>query len=196
MPLLETSETIGSKNEAIDPIDALYHCLVRTMRMLILPADASSPLDELPVSQIRCLNTIGNDEGRKMQEIAMQLNIKLPAMSQMVERLVKKGLVERRDDAFDRRVVRLYLTPEATQMIDGARQIRMQHFRQAAMLLTPVQIVRMTEDLMNLSEVGEKTRRLVKEGELTSPTNDGAIVQENHTPLVEMLTEPVRKSRS
>ena len=41
---------------------------------------------ELPVSQLRCWYHIAEHEGLKMQEVSNALGIKLPALSQMVER--------------------------------------------------------------------------------------------------------------
>ena len=79
-------------------------------------------LGDLPGAQVRCLMAIGMHEGLKMQDLAVLMETTLPATSQIVDRLVKRDLLERRDDVLDRRVVRLHLKPQARQAVEAAHQ--------------------------------------------------------------------------
>lgn len=97
---------------------------MRVLRALVFRGDAHSPLIELPISQLRCLHIVGEQEGQKMVELAHRMEIKLPALSQIVDRLVKRGMVERHADPQDRRVVRLGLTPQAREFVTEAHQAR------------------------------------------------------------------------
>src|SRR5437667_8264096 len=102
--------------------------LFRVMKALVFRGPRDSPLNELPLSQLQCLYLIGHEEGLKMMDVSLRLENKLPAVSQIVDRLVRRGLVARVPDPHDRRVVRLYPTEQARAMLDhanGYRQARM-----------------------------------------------------------------------
>jgi DNA-binding MarR family transcriptional regulator len=195
MPLLEPSDlSQGPVGKEYDQnIVILNAVLLRTARALLFRLDEHSQLDELPISQIRCLNAIGNDEGRKMQEIAARLDIKLPAMSQIVERLVQRGLVDRRTDPSDRRVTRLHLTEEAKGLINTARAARLDHLQEAASELGPEKIARMIDDLGALAEAGERAHRRKIGGVNASATANGE--GESQDPLVEMMARRARGVR-
>jgi len=107
----------------------LQDALGQVVRRLVFGHyDGRSPLAELPVAQLRCLHVIRCHEGQKMQDLADVLAVKMPTLSQIVERLVRRGMVERHPAPADRRVVRLRLTDLARTAIteaDAARQARL-----------------------------------------------------------------------
>lgn len=107
----------------------LQEALGQVVRRLVFGRyDTRSPLAELPVAQLRCLHVIRCHEGQKMQDLADVLAVKMPTLSQIVERLVRRGMVERHPDPADRRVVRLRLTDTARTALcaaDAARQARL-----------------------------------------------------------------------
>jgi DNA-binding MarR family transcriptional regulator len=195
MPLLETSEQgyISEETATGSPSIELNGQLLRVFRALIFRTDDETPLIDLPISQIRCLNAIGNDEGRKMQEIAGRLNIKLPAMSQIVERLVQRGLVERRVDPTDRRVTRLHITDEARSLIEQTRKMRLQHVTDAVERMNSDMVQRLIRDLRTLAEAGEYAHE-ARLGEVE--TGDAIHTSiEGNDPLVEMLAHRARTPR-
>lgn len=53
-----------------------------------------------------------------MRELARDLDVSESSATAVTDRLVRQGLVERRDDPADRRVVRLALSPEGTALVD------------------------------------------------------------------------------
>jgi DNA-binding MarR family transcriptional regulator len=110
------------------PRGDLQHALFRVLRSLVFRGDPSSAMSELPISQLKCLHIVNDSEGLKMIDIAHRMEIGLPAVSQIVDRLVRKGLVERLPDPQDRRVVRIALTDKARAIVAEAerhRQARM-----------------------------------------------------------------------
>jgi len=111
------------------PTQTLQDVLGQVVRRLVFGHyDGRSPLADLPVAQLRCLHVIRCHEGQKMQDLADALSVKLPTLSQIVERLVRRGMVERHPDPADRRVVRLQLTDAARTAVgaaDAARQARL-----------------------------------------------------------------------
>ncbi len=66
----------------------------------------------LSLAEMHTLDAIGPYESRTMTETAQILGITVGTLTVSVDRLVKKGFVERRRDEEDRRVVRISLTKD------------------------------------------------------------------------------------
>ncbi|NMP23453.1 MarR family winged helix-turn-helix transcriptional regulator [Sulfobacillus harzensis] len=65
---------------------------------------------DLTMSQMKAFFAIAKDGDPSIGLVAKELNIGLPSASQVVERLVKAGLVERRPHPHDRRVTQCVLS--------------------------------------------------------------------------------------
>ncbi len=64
------------------------------------------------------LQTLGRQEGLSHSELARQLHVKPATITQMIKRMEQAGFVQRRRDAEDERVSRVYLT-ELGRSIQG-----------------------------------------------------------------------------
>ena len=64
-------------------------------------------------SQWLVINRLYRHPGATQSELAEMLEVEKATAGRMVDRMEKKGWVERRPDAADRRVNRLFLTPES-----------------------------------------------------------------------------------
>lgn len=64
-------------------------------------------------------------------ELAAELGISAPAVTQLTDRLIRKRLIERRSAATDRRSVLVVLTPKGKRAIDRFRERRGDIFRVA-----------------------------------------------------------------
>ena len=71
---------------------------------------------ELSMAQVKALVAIAKTGEPPIGLVAKELNIGLSAASQIVERLVRAGLVERRPSPSDRRVTQCHLSDEGTQI--------------------------------------------------------------------------------
>ena len=58
------------------------------------------------------------NEGLKQSELAEMLDLQPITLTRLVDRLCASGLIERRADPGDRRVKRLFLTPQARPLMD------------------------------------------------------------------------------
>ncbi|SHG91745.1 MarR family winged helix-turn-helix transcriptional regulator [Tepidibacter thalassicus] len=65
---------------------------------------------DLSINEVRTIQAIGLDEARKMSEVAMDLKITIGTLTTAINRLEKKGYVERLRIEKDRRVVKIKLT--------------------------------------------------------------------------------------
>jgi DNA-binding MarR family transcriptional regulator len=73
------------------------------------------PHGELTVAQFHCLRTIGRMESPSMSALSRELRLHPSTVTALVDVLVERGLVRRRDDPHDRRVVRVEFTEKARQ---------------------------------------------------------------------------------
>lgn len=65
---------------------------------------------DLSITEIHTLEAIGYDSARTMTEVAKDLNITVGTLTTAINRLVKKGYVDRRREESDRRIVKVFLT--------------------------------------------------------------------------------------
>lgn len=70
----------------------------------------SGKLNDLSVTEIHTIETIGMYVPRTMSEVAADLGITVGTLTTAINNLVKKGYVERKRDDKDRRVVKITLT--------------------------------------------------------------------------------------
>ncbi|WP_436535207.1 MarR family winged helix-turn-helix transcriptional regulator [Actinoplanes sp. HUAS TT8] len=70
---------------------------------------------DLTPAQSQLLCTI-KDEPRRMVDLAAQLGMAKPALSQLIDRIESRGLVRRTTDGQDRRVVMIHATPEGQKI--------------------------------------------------------------------------------
>ena len=90
---------------------------------------------DLTMAQAKTLFLLGRGQ-RRMSEISAHLGRGMPSASGMVDRLVKKGLVERVEDASDRRVVTCMLTPAGRDAVERFWRIGRQRMESIAAGLT------------------------------------------------------------
>jgi DNA-binding MarR family transcriptional regulator len=72
---------------------------------------------DLSINQLHMLNMIHHHPGTAQKELAELLQITPAAVSTAIREMESMGLVERKADEFDARLMRLYLSEEASQII-------------------------------------------------------------------------------
>ncbi len=75
----------------------------------------------LSVPQQRTLSYLRNHDGASLSDLAEHIGLGLPSMSKLVDGLVTRGLVARREDRADRRRLALSLTGEGHIVLDLSR---------------------------------------------------------------------------
>jgi DNA-binding MarR family transcriptional regulator len=78
----------------------------------------------LSMPQIRTLFHLRHDGRCGVSEVGDLLGVTNPAASQMIDRLVQNGYVERREDPADRRAKRLKLTEKGSEIVNESIEIR------------------------------------------------------------------------
>lgn len=101
----------------------------------------------------------GGAEGVMMSELAGRRGMALNSASALVERLVQQGLVERRSDALDRRVVRVRLTPAGDHVYEAVAARRRAHHARLLGELTPEQRTALSAAVPALARLAELAGR-------------------------------------
>ncbi len=142
-------------------IDEIERLLIDVVKALYAQDTQVAGLLDLPIAQLRVLNVLGREapEHRPtMGEMAESLGVALSTATQIVERIEKRGLVQRaHGDPDDRRVVRLALTPQGRDLLDSRRRLR--HAR-LALALGALDSDQQNDLVQALSPLAEAARAL------------------------------------
>jgi DNA-binding MarR family transcriptional regulator len=82
----------------------------KTTKALRAATDAALKHHGLRLGQDHLLAALWEQDGRTPGEVAAAVNVSTPAVTKMATRLADAGLIVRRDDDHDHRLVRLWLT--------------------------------------------------------------------------------------
>ncbi|MET7463658.1 MarR family transcriptional regulator [Nonomuraea sp. NPDC005501] len=125
-----------------------------------------SPLfsSNLTMRQLKVVMVLALHGSASGQELAHDLGVGLGTVTGIVDRLVAQGLVSRHEDPHDRRVRRVELTAEGTDLIGRIQDAGMQHYRRVmehldtGTLRTLDTIVRRIRDIAEDLEKEETSR--------------------------------------
>ncbi len=96
--------------------------LAQITRLRFARAHALLAASGLHPSQFHLLTLLGSSGGLSQTEIASHLLIKPSTLTVMIRRLMKSGLVNKTKDPHDGRILRVYITPQGSQILEGANQ--------------------------------------------------------------------------
>lgn len=104
--LLKEKEVLGLDENAFRLYDAFH----RLMRSHYKAMNAFVTDSSIPPAQARCLMVLEHKEGLCQRELADLLHIEKATATVMLQKMQRNGLIDRRQDAEDQRVTRIYLT--------------------------------------------------------------------------------------
>ena len=87
----------------------------------------------LTSAQIKLLTCFSDKPRFTMTELSKNLDVSMPTMTAMIDRLIKSGLVERERDDTDRRVVRVKLTEGGVGILRRLKKIRREEMEKILM---------------------------------------------------------------
>jgi DNA-binding MarR family transcriptional regulator len=108
----------------------------RASKLMRGAADASFSRYGVRVGQNLVLELLWEDDGLAPGEIARQLGVSTPTIVKMAARMEAAGLVSRRRDAADARLVRLYLTDRGRSLREPILEARRALAERATATLT------------------------------------------------------------
>jgi MarR family transcriptional regulator for hemolysin len=102
----------------LSPARELAFALHDVARLLRTYSDQRAREVNMTRAQWAVLSRLQRFEGVKQSELAEMLDLAPITLARLIDKLCAIGLVERRDDAKDRRANRLFLTEKATPTLD------------------------------------------------------------------------------
>jgi DNA-binding MarR family transcriptional regulator len=113
------------KIELIRQVMGASHVFCSSVGELLERTLAESSGEQLAMSQVKLMLLISHPGQRfKVTDVAEFLGVTNAAASRAIDRLVQRGLVDRRVSPDDRRAVDLSLTSEAEQLLDRFAMVR------------------------------------------------------------------------
>ncbi|MGH7590335.1 MAG: MarR family winged helix-turn-helix transcriptional regulator [Gemmatimonadales bacterium] len=109
--------------------DAVFETSLLVTRLVRAEARRSRPAG-LTLSEFRALASLGSAPDSSLTDLADYLGLKLPTTSKLVDVLVTRGEVTRREDAGDRRRNRLALTNAGRAKLDAAMGLVRAHLEE------------------------------------------------------------------
>jgi len=110
----------------------------------------------LSPSQINTIMRLNYGGSCGVTDIGEHIGISNAAASQMIDRLVNLGFIERVEDPQDRRAKHLSLTPNGKALVEGGMEAREHWMQQLTSTLTPEQQDTIAAALTMLTEAARK----------------------------------------
>jgi DNA-binding MarR family transcriptional regulator len=106
--------------------ESVVDAVLTASRVLVAIAARSlaEVANEVTLTQYRSLVVLASRGPQSVAALADELDVTPSTVSRLCDRLVRKGLVRRREDRRDRRAVRLALTPAGRELVDAVTDRR------------------------------------------------------------------------
>jgi DNA-binding MarR family transcriptional regulator len=138
---------VSSRKLAAELLE-LWHHLMRgsSQQMYALIAEL-----DVSITQMKTLHVLA-DGGSELsvKELSDRLGLSLPGASRIVDALMRRGWLERREDPDDRRMKRVRITDEGRKVLDRIEAARLAGLEDYAASLTPEQRTRLSSALSDL----------------------------------------------
>jgi DNA-binding MarR family transcriptional regulator len=138
---------VSSRKLAAELLE-LWHHLMRgsTEQLYALIADL-----DLSITQMKTLHVLAEGGSElSVKELSDRLGLSLPGASRIVDALLRRGWLERREDTHDRRMKRVGITPDGVNVVDRIETARLAGLEDYAASLTPEQRNRLSSALSDL----------------------------------------------
>jgi DNA-binding MarR family transcriptional regulator len=145
-----------SDQHDLDPVLSLLPRIYRSLGCLI---GESFGLPQVSMSQYRAMSFLRRAPGSTLGDVARELDLTLGSASDLIDRLVSMGLVERQINPADRRQVQLSATEQAEAHIASLKSGRRRQFEAVRSELGDEEWAGFVKGLTVWSEVLDHTSR-------------------------------------
>lgn len=144
-------------------IGSIDHYISRLTQAAMLAMERIEPemkkhfeAEGITQTQFYVLLYLSKHGGCKVSDLAKWMEVKPSAMTTIIDRLVQNDFVVREHDAADRRIVRIDLTPNGKQRLDGIKNKRRAIFKRDLSHLTEDELRTFTEIFEKIAGVSER----------------------------------------
>jgi DNA-binding MarR family transcriptional regulator len=144
---MTASKQVSSRKLAAELLE-LWHHLMRgsSEQMYALIAEL-----DISITQMKTLHVLAEGGSEvSVKELSDRLGLSLPGASRIVDALMRRGWLERREDPDDRRMKRIGITAEGRKALDRIETARLAGLEDYAASLTPEQRTRLSSALSDL----------------------------------------------
>ena len=107
----------------IDPVNCPYYLISRVTLVVtsaLKEGLASAGVGDVKPAYLGALFALWKEDGLKVVELGRRSGLETSSMTGLIDRMERDGLLERRDDASDRRVQRINLTDKGREVMTPA----------------------------------------------------------------------------
>ena len=106
--------------------EAIVDAVLSASRVLVAVAARSlgDVAEEVTLTQYRTLVVLASRGPQSLAELADAVDVTPPTATRMCDRLIKKGLIVRRHERGDRRLIRLTLAKDGRELVNAVTQRR------------------------------------------------------------------------
>ena len=115
-------------------------------------AITESAFKDLSITEVHTLVAIGKGRPRTMTHVANLLSISVSTLTTAVNKLVKKGYVERLRDEVDRRIVRIHLTKLGIEAVEAHESFHETMIGEALSHMTEEELPKFISSIDNINE--------------------------------------------
>ena len=112
----------------MDSLDQVLMCLRRVIRATDLHSRRLAKISGLTAPQILLLQAIRKLEGAAIRQLADEVSLSQATVTNILDRLEKRGLVRRERSTIDKRRVHVHLTESGIETLKGAPTALQDHF--------------------------------------------------------------------
>ena len=112
-------------------------------------------LAEITLTQVLVLRAL-RDRPHTLGKLGQSIGLSPTSVTRVVDRLERRGLVSRRRDSDDRRLVQLHLEPAGERLMDEIRVLRGSNLHLAVEAMTDAERRQLTASLRRLVELARK----------------------------------------
>jgi DNA-binding MarR family transcriptional regulator len=113
----------AEEQEVIDPVECPYYLISRVTLVAtsaLKKGFASAGVGDVKPAYLGALFALWKEDGLKVVDLGRRSGLETSTMTGLIDRMERDGLVERRDDATDRRVQRINLTEKGRDAMNPA----------------------------------------------------------------------------
>lgn len=117
---------------------------------------------DFTLSEMKALTAFRGDRDFTMGELSRNAGVTMPSMTEMIDKLEEKGMVERYRDNHDRRVVKVRLTAQGNQLRKEFMQKRLHDMKEIFGKLSKKELFELIASLKKAREILEKVELSVQ----------------------------------
>lgn len=139
--------------EVIDKIAKSIFGVLPLLRKRLLHIDALQSEHGTPLSHVQVLSMLSDTGSMSVSEISRRLGIAKPNITPLVDKLIETGLVDRKRDAVDRRVVNIVILPAGRMKLEAIHKTIVEQVSDWSQHVSPSEYIAFSDALDTITRI-------------------------------------------